>query len=272
MDKRIQQSLLVGLVAVAGLSACGERMPTVREMCEKDAQLCADLNDDNWCRSERRQLIISRYQTQLNTTPENQYYQLKDLQSYSQCIELASGIEHKKLKEKQSHRIEAYINSIKAIRALADKTADSKAPLLLYWHWANRNDNEALDELLRLEETKAMQTHELQFALATYYAKEDQSKVLSHLYNALRLYKPDNRFNVEIPESLVTYYLGKEDIKQAYVWSMVAIAFGSELMNERQMRTIVNATEDQYDEWQDIAEDIVDELEAGQFKRRPRES
>ncbi|WP_290654548.1 hypothetical protein [Idiomarina sp.] len=40
-------------------------------------------------------------------------------------------------------------------------------------------------------------------------------------------------------------------------------------MNEQQMRTIVNASDEQYDDWQDLAENIVDEIEDGEFKRRP---
>ena len=40
----------------------------------------------------------------------------------------------------------------------------------------NRNDTKALDQLLAMEGSEALQTHELQFALATYYAKEDQTQ------------------------------------------------------------------------------------------------
>lgn len=271
MQKRIARCLLSGfaLAPLLALTACGDRMPTVREMCTQQPGLCSDLNDDNWCRAERRQLIITRYKHEQQASPELKYYLLKDLQAYSQCIELASNIEHKQLKSKQSHRIEAFLNSQAAIKKRAAETANSDHPLLLYWHWANRSDNQALDKLLALEHKPQMQTHELQMALATYYAKEDQSKVISHLYNALRLYRPTDRFNVEIPESIVTYYLNQQNVKQAYIWSEVALAFGSELMNRRQMKTIVNASPDQYDEWESIAEDIIDEIEDGKFRRRP---
>ncbi|WP_290654547.1 DUF2989 domain-containing protein [Idiomarina sp.] len=162
MQRWMNKLALLSLTALLGLTACGERMPTVREMCDQDPGLCAVLNEDNWCRAERRQLIISRYANKLQEIPENQYYLLKDLQKNSQCIELASGIEHRKLKSKQSHRIEAYLNSLDAIKALADKTATSDAPLLLYWHWANRSDTDALEQLLVLENTKAMQSSGLE--------------------------------------------------------------------------------------------------------------
>lgn len=269
MPKRTFNTLVFSLIAGLGLTACGERMPTVREMCEQEPGFCSDLNEDNWCRAERRQLIIARYLNDRSETPEHQYYLLKDLQKYSQCIELASGIEHRKLKLKQSHRIEAYLNSLKAIDELADETASSDAPLLLYWHWGHRNDTDALEKLLAMEGSEEMQTHELQFALATYYAKKNQQKVRHHLFNALRLYQQDERFNVEIPESLVTYYLDQKDSEQAYIWGRVAIAFGSERINEQQLRNVIPATDDEYHQWQEQAELIIDRLEDGEFKRRP---
>ena len=271
MQKLIITAATICLPALITLSGCTERLPTVREMCEENPGFCADLNEDNWCRSERRQLIISRYLNAEQPSSQHQYYLLKDLQQYSHCIELASGIEHRKLKSKQSHRIEAYLNSLNAINELAQQTADSEQPLLLYWHWANRGDKEALQQLLQMENTEQLQTHELQLALASYYAKEDQDKVLFHLFNALRLYQPEQRFNVEIPESLVTYYLSKENIKDAYIWARVAIVFGSTTMSERQIRSIANATDEEYEQWREQAEDIVDELEDGVFKRRPDE-
>ena len=93
-------------IALLPLAGCYDSAPTVREICQGTPSMCSDLNDDNWCNSERRQLIFSRYDVSQNKTPENQYYLMQDLQEYSKCIELASTIEHKKLKQKQSNRIE----------------------------------------------------------------------------------------------------------------------------------------------------------------------
>ncbi|WP_410613597.1 DUF2989 domain-containing protein, partial [Bacillus sp. SIMBA_154] len=70
---------------------------------------------------------------------------------------------------------------------LADETTDSEHPLWLYWHWANRSDQGALDKLLALEGTKKMETPELKLALATYYTKKDSQKTFELLYSALRL-------------------------------------------------------------------------------------
>lgn len=262
---------LFGSAPVWLLTGCGERLPTVREICTSEPQHCTDLNQDSWCRAERRQLIVTRYLRQHRESASYEYYLLKDLQNYSQCIERASSIEHRELKDKQSHRIQAYLNSIEAINEVADATANSEHPLLMYWHWGNRADQQALEKLLALEHTPQMQTHELQLALATYYAKQDQQKMINQLYRALRLYQPDQRFNVEIPESIVTYYLKQKDVKNAYIWAQVAIAFNSSALDNQQMKSIVNATPEQYERWEEQAAIIVERLEDGVFKAYPDE-
>ncbi len=254
---------------VVTLSGCEKRPITVREACEAYPNICADLNQDNWCNAERRQLILTRYANETDETPSHQYYLLKDLQDYSQCIELASSIEHRKLKAKQSHRIEAYINSLNNIEKLAKQTKDSEHPLLMYWHWANRGNNDALERLLELEGQPIMQTPELQFALATYYAKEDSSKMLAFLFRALRLYTPEQRFNVEIPESLVTYYLNQQRTDEAYIWALVAIQFNSEVLQADQLNNIFTQSDERKDSLADTADNIIDQIEEGQFNLYP---
>ncbi|MGM0630200.1 MAG: DUF2989 domain-containing protein [Pseudomonadota bacterium] len=252
--------------AVVALVGCVEGKPTVREICQSNPAMCNDLNDDNWCNSERRQLIFSRYERHQKDTGENQYFLMRDLQEYAQCMELASTIEHKKLKQKQSNRIEAYINSQKNIKALADKTASSDHPLWLYWHWSNRGNDQALQTLLSLEGTPQMETPELKLALATYYTKQDSQKTFELLYSALRLYKPGDRINPEIPSTLVSMYLKDGNGPQAYIWSQVAWQLGQDNLEKNSMKNIVNASEEQYEQWNEQAEDIVEKIEEGNFR------
>ncbi|MBL74364.1 MAG: hypothetical protein CMF21_06315 [Idiomarinaceae bacterium] len=263
---------IIGVCSVVLASlvvGCGDRPITVREACNSDPTMCSDLNQDNWCNAERRQLILTRYSHKMNPSAESKYYLLKDLQNYSQCIELASAIEHKKLKEKQSHRIEAYINSLRNIEKRAQETRQSEHPLLLYWHWANRNNQAALKRLLALEGAPIMQTSELQFALATYYAKENTDKMLAYLYRALRLYQPGQRFNVEIPESLATYYLNQGSVDKAYVWSLVAVNFKSKVLDVEQLDDIFTQPDERKKQLRDIADRLTDRITEGRFNLRP---
>ncbi|MDV6315138.1 DUF2989 domain-containing protein [Idiomarina sp. HP20-50] len=251
---------------VIALTGCVESKPTVREICQASPALCSDLNDDNWCNSERRQLIFSRYKLHQKETSENQYFLMRDLQTYAQCIELASTIEHKKLKSKQSSRIEAFINSQKNIKQLAERTADSEHPLWLYWHWSNRGNEEALQKLLALEGTPKLEKPELKLALATYYAKHDSKKTFKLLYNAMRLYRPGDRINPEIPSTLVSMYLKEEKPAKAYIWSQVAWELGQDNLDKNSMKNIVNASDAQYEQWDEQAQAIVEKLRDGNFR------
>ncbi|MGM7447237.1 DUF2989 domain-containing protein [Idiomarina sp. ST20R2A10] len=252
--------------AALALTGCMEGKPSVSKICESTPGICSDLNTDNWCNVERSELIYSRYERSLNDTSENQYFVMRDLEKYSKCIELAATLEMTKSKQKQSDRLEAFINSRKNIEKLADETADSEHPLWLYWHWANRSDHEALDKLLALEGSKKMETPELKLALATYYTKKDSEKTFELLYSALRLYRPDDKVNPEIPSTLVSMYLKEGNGPEAYVWSQVAWQFGQKNLDKNSMKSIVNASEDQYDDWDDRAEAIVDKIEEGKFR------
>lgn len=99
--------------AALALTGCMEGKPSVSKICESTHGICSDLNTDNWCNVERSELIYSRYERSLNDTSENQYFVMRDLEKYSKCIELAATLEMTKSKQKQSDRLEAFINSRK---------------------------------------------------------------------------------------------------------------------------------------------------------------
>lgn len=271
MQKRILLLVIVVSTLSLFVAACTDRPPSVDQICQQSPQLCTDLNQGGWCYSDRRQLIRSRYTDQQQPSARHRYLLLRDLKSYSQCLERVSTIEHRNGKNKQSQLIEAYLRSLKDLQTLGDETMQSDAPVLLYWRWANRGDAEALQQFLVLQDSVAVQNHLLQHAFATYFAKTNEQQMLAHLFRALRLYQPDERFIVEVPESLLTYYLQQDDVVAAYVWSQVAIEFGSETITEQNMRSIINAEPKDYERWQKIAESIVEALNSGSFKGRPGE-
>ncbi|WP_404402910.1 DUF2989 domain-containing protein [Idiomarina seosinensis] len=269
----MQTRLLLTVVATSAAAllfvACSDRPPTVDEICQHSPELCTDLNQDGWCYTERRILIKSRYNFQQQASPRHHFLLLRDLKDYSQCMELASIVEHRNEKQKQSQRIEAYLNSLERLQQLGDQAMQSDAPILLYWRWANRGDTKALQQFLQLRDTPAVQDHVLQHAFASYYAKTNEQQMLEHLYRSLRLYQPDERFIVEVPESLLTYYLQHDDVAAAYIWSRVAIEFGSETITEDDMHAIINADKATYEGWQDVADSVIEALNSDAFKGRP---
>ena len=63
-------------------------------------------------------------------------------------------------------------------------------------------------------------------------------------------------------------YLKEGKAEKAYVWSQVAWQLGQDNLDKNSMKNIVTASEDEYDDWDDQAEDIVDQIKDGQFKGR----
>ncbi|MFA0521765.1 DUF2989 domain-containing protein, partial [Vibrio sp. 10N.222.55.E8] len=77
---------------------------------------------------------------------------------------------------------------------------------------------------LQLEGTEALNTAEMQYALATFYTTRDYAKTLKLLNNALTL-THDQPVNTEIFKSMasINHKLGHKE--KAYVWAMVAKEF-----------------------------------------------
>lgn len=195
-----------------------DKGPNVASICQEFPSVCQQLSEDNWCRVERREVLMDYHRLQTSNNEDFQYYLLLALEDYAKCMDKASLIEHKKFKEKKTNRINNAIQAKAMIKDIAEKTAESDNPLLLYFHWSRFNDKESLAELLALEGSSAVENPESQFNLATYYIKRDLDKTQDLLFHALELYKVQDEINVEIFKSLTTLFLDQEQYKQAYVW------------------------------------------------------
>ncbi len=205
---------------LALLPACDETIK-VADVCSKNINICSDFQEDNWCRRERREALVTYHSQQVSKQESLKYNLLLNYEKYEACMKKASLIEHKKFKEKKHLRITNYMNAKKRIKALSDETINSEDPLLLYYHWSRNNNKVALEKLLALEGSKAIENTESQFNLATYYVKRDIKKAFNFLFHALELYKQGEEINSEIFKSLTTLFLDKKKYNQAYIWLKV---------------------------------------------------
>ncbi len=89
----------VVLLAVLALAGRTEEL-TVTKICKEKPGLCSDLNEDSHCNIQRREVIFERYAEAKLPSDSNKFKLLIGFEKYSKCIELAAGIEHIKLKEK----------------------------------------------------------------------------------------------------------------------------------------------------------------------------
>ena len=261
--------LIIGLALVTTLSGCDSSL-TVREVCEQTPAMCNDLNTDSHCRHERAEVIISRFHEYEKPTLERKYQLLKDFERYSQCVNLASKIEHIKLKEKTASRYKGYHTAQKEINRLLYETRGSNHPGLLYFHWSRNNDNSALQKLLSMQEdTKVKNSRDAQFYLASYYMKVDTQKTLDHLYRSLELNGADQQPHPEVLTSLVNIFYQQEQYNLAYTFAVVAKQAGVENIDFAPLR--VRALDDGHDleRLDTLAQTTYEQITSGQF-RSPR--
>ncbi|WP_306521851.1 DUF2989 domain-containing protein [Rheinheimera sp.] len=261
MKLRYVSPLLLSLVA------CGEKELTVNQLCEEKPGLCSDLNDDSHCKLERRDVIVGRYDEQKMPSDKNKYKLLIGFEKYSKCIELASGIEHIKLKEKKTTRVNGYLTSLSEIKRLNDETITSDEPGLLHYHWSRNQSESHLQKFLLAEQAKQLETPELQLALASYYMKRNSLKTIDILHHALTLYPADAQVDPEIYTALTTIYYKQRNYKLSYHWALLAENAGVQRIEFKQMKAELDKQNIDTDLIENAADETIESIQAGQFKQ-----
>lgn len=248
------------------LVACGEQELTVNQVCEEKPGICSDLNDDSHCKMERRDVIIGRYEEQKMPSDKNKYKLLIGFEKYSKCIELASGIEHIKLKEKKTTRVNGFLTSLSEIKRLNDETITSDEPRLLHYHWSRNQSETHLQKFLQAEQNKQLETPELQVALASYYMKRNPQKTIDILHHALSLYKPEATIDPEIYTALTTIYYQQKKYPLSYHWALLAENAGIQRIEFTRIKEQLTKQEIDTDAIENVADTTIESLQAGQFK------
>jgi len=260
------QRLLSSLPLLLLLAACGEKELNITQVCQEKPGLCADLIEDGHCRIERSETILARYGEQKLPSDANKYRLLLDFEKYSRCMELAKGIEHVKLKEKTTARVDSYMVSLSEIKRLTDETVTSDYPGLLYYHWSRHQSRSHLEKFEQAAKAGQLNTPDLKFALARYYIEKDKTLAINTMLEALKLYKAGDVIDTDIYTSLTTLYFKQNKLAESYHWALVAQTAGVERIEfDLILKSAKDSTLDQ-DKIAGIAEETVAALALGQFK------
>lgn len=260
------RTLPVILAAGLVLTGCEEPL-TLRQICQEKPKLCTDLTNDGHCKSQRMETIFKRYYEAKLPTDKNRYALLMDLEKYSKCMGLASQIEHIKLKEKKTERVDGYIGTVNDIKRISDLTVTSDYAPLLYYHWSRNGSQRHLKKFLALEGTKEINTPELTYGLATYYIKRDLPKTVSLLYQALELTKQGETVNPEIFASLSSIHFKLDKFSSAYLWAKVSKLSGAENVNLEELKFYIGNQGKSTSGLDRLAQDTYDSILDGDFKR-----
>ncbi|MGF1683352.1 DUF2989 domain-containing protein [Photobacterium minamisatsumaniensis] len=217
--------VIVTVISLFVLSGCDFKHRSTDSLCNSNPQLCADTNlNDGQCRLQRTSLIWQRYDVLKNPIDAEKFKELKFTYDYQKCLEYAARIEPTELKERKTNRTRALLRAYDSIKRLNLELADSSDPDIIYYRWS-QGDRKALQQFLKLEGTPALETPEMQLALATFYTDKDKAKTMVLLQRALTLYDKNQKVKPEIIQSLATISHQDGNIDHAYLWAMI----GSEL-------------------------------------------
>lgn len=195
--------------------------PNYAQLCEDNPKICKEFYDDSWCKRERIKVGLANIAHKNIPNDDHKFDQLIAYEHYEKCVTHAAKIEHIKLKEKKTRRIDNMMKARARLEEIANQTIDSEHPRLLYYHWTRFLNEESLAKFLALEGSGKLETPESQFELATYYTKIDQDKTLQLLFHSLELYKENDEINNEVFKALSSIFDDKNEPKQAYIWLKV---------------------------------------------------
>lgn len=254
----------VVLLTVLALAGCTEEL-TVTKICKEKPGLCSDLNEDSHCNIQRREVIFERYAEAKLPSDSNKFKLLIGFEKYSKCIELAAGIEHIKLKEKTTSRVNGYLTSLAQIKRLTEETISSEDPNLLYYHWSRQQSQPHLQKFLAAEQAKQLETPELQLALASYYIKRDLAKTVQILHHALTLSPAGSKIDPEIYTILTTIYYKQRNYPMSFHWALVAENAGVERIEFALIRKELKQQQLDMQRIEQTADATIAALELGKF-------
>ncbi|OAN13606.1 hypothetical protein A3K86_13575 [Photobacterium jeanii] len=247
------------------LSGCFERHRSTDSLCESHPQICEQLNvRDGQCRLQRTKLIWKRFDVMNNPIDTEKFKELKFTYDYQMCLEYAARIEPTEHKERKTKRMKALIHSYDSIKRLNNELAESIDPEIIYYRWS-QGDKRAMRQFLKLEGKPALETPELQLALATYYNGKDQVKTQNILLHALSLYQQGDKIQPEIIQTLATIAHQQKDSANAYLWIQVGKEFDMPSAEQDKLARFYPMAEDAREALDKKAKRIVKALKKGKF-------
>ncbi|BBN81281.1 hypothetical protein PA25_12660 [Pseudoalteromonas sp. A25] len=263
----LRQAFVLSVLLLAG---CDNPL-TLNQVCDETPGFCSDLNTDSHCREERANVIMARYGEYKQPTDENKYELLRLFEKYDKCVSRAAKIEHIKLKEKTTSRVEGHLTSLKEINRIFKETEETSHPGLLYYHWSRNNNKIAMNKLLNMQDQSEVRNDpEIQLFLATFYAKVDDEKTIDLLYRVLELNQAGEQPAPEVYETLASIFYKQEKFKHAYTFAKIAKLSGYQNVDILPIEHQLTSLGKSLDPYDDLAEQTYTQIMNGQFVS-PRE-
>ena len=248
------------------LTGCFETRKNTEQLCEANPELnCNVLNiDDGQCRLPRTDLIWHRFAMIKDPSDENRIEEYHILAEYEKCLSLASQIQPLTLSERKSKRFTTLMHVQEERSRVVKELRNSTAPKAYYFLWSQEGDREAQRRFLQLEGTPALDTAEMQYALATFYTNRDTEKTLQLLNRSLEL-SASTPINIDAIKSLASLNLQQKQREHAYIWAKVAAKYKVKTTDEDNYVILYGFDDEKYRHLDNIADEVHSALNDGQF-------
>ncbi|GIU07841.1 hypothetical protein TUM4641_20950 [Shewanella morhuae] len=218
-----------------GLIGC-DNGRNIQSICKNNPEICADLHKDSWCLAEKTKIIQNRYALKDSevTTGKQLYIQLTNLEDYSRCIELASGVQHIIHTERTADRARAFRLSNQNLSLLQEQTRERQDPFMSYYQWTRFGDTDALARFLALENTGEITDPYLLAQVATYYSNRNAIKA-QQLYLKVFAEIPFDDFDVNWLLGLASTYRQTQQLDKAYMLTKANLLLTQQKYSEQKM-------------------------------------
>ncbi|EGU29329.1 DUF2989 domain-containing protein [Vibrio scophthalmi] len=261
---RLKLATTIGLGFL--LSGCFEGRKNTEQLCaENPALRCELLNmDDGQCRVPRTDLVWHRFEVLKDPSDINKIREYHFLADYKKCLTLAAQIQPMDQNNRKEKRFTSQMNVTDDQVRLINELKQSTSPQALYFLWSQEGDEQAQRQFLQLEGTQALESAEMQYALATFYTSRDAEKTLYLLNRSLEL-ADGTQPNIDAIKTLASINFQQNRKELAYIWALVASHFDVKTASANNRQLMYGFSEDKYQQLSDIADKVHNAIEDGKY-------
>jgi len=229
--------------AFLGLLGC-ENDRNIDVICKNNPELCADLHKDSWCRFEKGDLVRHRLVLKKAATPSGQqlFQQLIYLENYSNCIELAAGVQHILNPQRTQDRERAFAVSTQTLSELREYTKNNPDVYLAYYRWLRFNDKPSQDIVIAAYQKDSISDPQILNQLAAYYVRVSPSEA-KRIYRDLFAQTSFDKFNSDWLLGLASIFQQQQNFEYVYLFTKANTLLTDNQVDEKQLLGLIGGNQ-----------------------------
>ncbi|MEH6735737.1 MULTISPECIES: DUF2989 domain-containing protein [unclassified Shewanella] len=235
-------------------------------ICKNNPELCSDLHKDSWCRFEKGDLIRHRYALKQSSTPTGKqlYQQLVYLENYSNCIELAAGVQHKLNTDRTRDRERAFAVSTQTLSELQEFTRTNNEVHLAFYRWTRFNDQDAFAIVERTYKQGELTDNDIITQLAAYYVRVSPNDAKTLYLHLLATTEPA-KIDADWFLALASIYRQQQNAEKEYLLTRANLLMSDNHADEEKLLAIIKGNKTLATELDKQALELISAVMSKQF-------